>query len=147
MPCIASAAPDFKVEKARSLTLTAQHVGEDSRDQALAALYNRLFALQDLKRDAEIGIEIAEISIEDAATDYRRLDRWMNKEKLKEVAVDPDHRDYPNITESSKLKLVEVVRTSLRKQQIANLKIARYDADISATERMIEKHLASRGGK
>ncbi|PCI32282.1 MAG: hypothetical protein COB53_12615 [Elusimicrobia bacterium] len=146
LPCAAFAAPDFQIEKIKSLTLAAQHVGEDSRDQALAALYNRLFALQDLKRDAEIGIEIAELRIDDAVLEYKRFNRWMDKEKLKEVSQDPQHRDYPNITEKTKLALVGAVRSALREQKISSLKIARYDQDITATERMIEKHLASRGG-
>ena len=150
LPCVASATttltPTSVMPTAAKLTLKARALGQDSRDQALAALYNRLFALQDLKRDAEIAIEIAELTIDDVAIEYKRLDRWMNKEKLKVVALDPEHRDYPNITEKTKLSLIDTVKRNLRAQRISNLKIARYDADISATERMIEKHLASREG-
>jgi hypothetical protein len=142
----APASPAAAMPAARALALKAGALGQDSRDQALAALYNRLFALQDMKSEAELAVDFAEIEIDDAAKAYKRLDRWMDKEKLKEVALDPDHRDYPRITESRKLELVETVWRALREQQKANLKIARYDRQIADVERLIEKHLASRGG-
>lgn len=131
---------------ARALALAARSLGQDSADMALAALYQRLFALQDKRRDAELRIETAELELADIVASYRKIDRRMDLELLKEIALDPEHPRYPNITESSALKLVEAARAKVRGQQLAGLEIKKLERDIKETEAVIERHLA-RGSK
>lgn len=124
------------------LTARAKAVGEDSANQALAALYNRLFQLQDLRREAEMKIEISELTIQDSLLPYKKLDRYVDTiEELKEIAADPEHRRYPNITETAKLKILENVRVELRKQRLAELRITKIERDIAAVEELIGKYL------
>jgi len=126
---------------ASKLTTRAHTVGQDSRDMALAALYNRLFALQDLKREEEFKVDQADFMIEDYLKAYKKLDRFIDTvEELKEVAQDPEHRRYPNITESSKLKILEHVVLQIRTQKLAGFRIKRIDRDIAAVWEMIRAH-------
>ncbi len=127
---------------AGKLVMEARHFAED---RALAALYERLFALQDLKRAAELKIAKAELSIDYHAKAYKRLDRYMNKELLKEIAVDPDHRRYPRLSESSKLRIVEAVAELIYAQELAGIEVEMIELDISEVKRMIEEHLQARG--
>jgi hypothetical protein len=131
---------------ARGLALAAKAAAQDSSDMALSALYQRLFALQDKKRDAELRVDGAELELGDLALAYRKFDRRMDLATLKEVAVDPEHPMYPNITESSALKLVESARQKLRAQELARLEIKKLERDVKETEALIERHL-QRGSK
>jgi hypothetical protein len=109
---------------------------------ALAALYNRLFQLQDLKRDAELKMDRISLEMSDAAKAYEKLDRFVDTvEELTEIAQDPKHRRYPNITESSKLKLLSQVLVLIRTDRLSQLDITRIERDAASVERMIEAHL------
>lgn len=130
----------------RALALAARATAQDSSDLALSALYQRLFALQDKRRDAELRIEGAELELSDIVAAYRKLDRRMDLELLKEIALDPEHPRHPGITESSALKLVEAARAKLRGQQLAGLEIKKLERDVKETEALIERHL-QRGSK
>lgn len=142
----AIAAGDFVVPAKEFGTLSAEAaaVGEDSRDQALAALYNRLFQLQDLRRGEFIGIDGAGLTIGDLHKRYRKLDRRMSREDLEEIAVDAEHRRYPRLTETAKRNLMEEAAKHLRLREIARIKLKRIDADIAFVEKLIERHLESR---
>ena len=131
---------------ASALAARAKTAGQDSSDMALSALYQRLFALQDKRRDAELRIDGAELELGDVVAAYRKIDRRMDLETLKEVAVDPEHPRYPNITETSALKLMETARQKLRGQDLARLEIKKLERDIKEAEALIERHL-QRGSK
>ncbi|MFH2202078.1 MAG: hypothetical protein ABIJ96_03090 [Elusimicrobiota bacterium] len=126
---------------AQKLTTRAHTVGQDSRDMALAALYNRLFALQDLKREEELKIDEVELLLGDLYQQYKKLDRFVGGvDELKEIAQDPEHRRYPNLTESSKLKLLELVAAKIRIQTLAGFRIKRLERDIADVWKMIREH-------
>lgn len=131
---------------ARNLVLQARAAASDSSDLALAALYQRLFALQDKRRDAELRADTAELELGDIVAQYRKLDRTMDLALLKEIALDPEHPRYPGITESSALKLVEAAKSKLRVEELAKLEIAKLERDIKETQSMIDRYL-QRGGK
>ncbi len=63
---------------------------DGNEDLALAALYQRLFVLQDKRREVELRSDEAELSIDDLALAYHKFDDRMTKELLKEIAVDPE---------------------------------------------------------
>ena len=145
----AAAAPvnvPLPADAASALAARAKTAGQDSSDMALSALYQRLFALQDKRRDAELRIDGAELELGDIVATYRKIDRRMDLETLKEVAVDPEHPRYPNITETSALKLMETARLKLRGQELARLEIKKLERDIKEAEALIERHL-QRGSK
>ncbi len=136
---------DRPVVKARSLSVSAKTVGQDSRDMALAALYNRLFSLEDKKREAELSIDEAELMLGDYSKAYRRLDRFVDTVKeIKEIAQNPRHRRYPNMTETRKLQILDLVLKQIRTQTLAGLDIGRIDRDIAKVERLIQEHLNRR---
>ena len=125
----------------------AHAVGEDSSDQALAALYQRLFALQDKRREVELRSDTAELDMDDLTAAYVKLDnyRWP-KSELKEIAVNPDHPRYPNITETGKIKLLEEFRQRIRTQKLAELENKKIDRDVAEVRDMIRAHLERRPG-
>lgn len=130
----------------RPILAQAAKIGEDVQDQALAALYNRLFQLQDKRREAELKIDAGELAIEELALAYGKEDRQRTSaEELKEIASDPDHPRYPNITESRKLELLAEVRKALRGQRLAQLEIKKIERDIAEVQKMVAEHLARRG--
>ena len=131
---------------ARALVLEARTAASDSSDLALAALYQRLFALQDKRRDAELRIDSSELELGDIVALYRKFDRSMDLALLKEVAIDPEHPRYPGITEATALKLVESAKAKLRVEELAKLEISRLERDIKDTQAMIDRYL-QRGGK
>ena len=131
---------------ARALAVSAKAAGQDSSDMALSALYQRLFALQDKRREAELKSEIAELELGDIVAAYKKLDRHMDLELLKEIAADPEHPRHPNITESAALKLVEAARAKLRTQQVNALDIKKIERDMKEVQTMIDRHL-QRGAK
>lgn len=132
-------------EAVRPLIARAQEIGEPSQDQALAALYNRLFQLQDKRRDAELRIDAQELAVEDLAKAYSKEDRSrIDPAELKEIASDPDHPRYPNITESRKLELLAEVRKQLRLSRLAELEIKKIERDLAEVNRLIQEHLARR---
>lgn len=141
-----AAAEPLDAAAARPLVAQARMTATDSQDLALAALYQRLFALQDKRRDAELRIDTAELELGDVVAAYRKLDRTMDLALLKEIAADPEHPRYPSITETSALKLVETAKAKLRVEDLAKLEIAKLERDIKDTQGMIDRYL-NRGGK
>lgn len=131
--------------KARRLSVSAKAVGRDSRDMALAALYNRLFSLEDKKREAELTIDEAGLMLGDYSKAYSKLDRFVDTVKeIKEIAQNPRHRRYPNMTETRKLQILDLVLKQIRAQTLAGLNIRRIDRDIAKVERLIQEHLNRR---
>ncbi|MFC1679439.1 hypothetical protein ACFL2T_04440 [Elusimicrobiota bacterium] len=142
VPATAAVGPQSAMKAAKKLTLKAKTVAQDSSDMALAALYQRLFQLQDLRRDAELKIETTDLIIDDYAYQYKKMERFVDRELMEEIAVDPDHRRYPNMTESSKLKILQEVARCLRVQFVKRLEITKIERDMSDVEKMIERYLA-----
>jgi len=123
----------------------ARAFAEERQDRVLSTLYERLFRLQDLRREAEIRVETFEYQIDDIFAEYKRLDRFIDsKEELKEIALDPEHRNYPRLGESTKIKYVEHVAIAMRKQRTERLTISKIERDINDVNKMIERYLASR---
>ncbi len=131
----------LRISAAKPLISQAHQLATDIEDRALASLYERLFALQDLRRNAELEIDKAELLIDDNAMVYNQLDRRIDKDDLKEIAVDPRDRRYPNITEKTKLAILQDVRKLLRTQTLSALEVKKIDRDIEDVRRMIEAHL------
>lgn len=144
---LAAAAPSYAVEFDASVAqgmVLARAAADGSEDLALAALYQRLFVLQDKRRDAEMRSDDAELSIDDLVLAYHKHDDRMTKELLKEIAVDPEHRDYPNITEREKLAIMASVREKIRVQRLAELELKRIARDADEVKAMIAENLARR---
>ena len=59
-------------------------------------------------------------------------------------AVDPEHRDYPNITEREKLQMLASVREKLRTQKLAELELKRVARDADEVKALIAENLARR---
>lgn len=130
----------------RPILAQASAIGEDSQDLALAALYNRLFQLQDKRREAELKIDAGELAIEEIALAYGKEERQrIEADELKEIAADPDHPRYPNITESRKLELLAEVRKVVRAERMARLEIKKIERDVAEVQKMVAEHLARRG--
>lgn len=146
---LAAASPlhavDFEASVDQGMTL-ARIAAADGEDMALAALYQRLFALQDKRRETEMRSDEAELAIDDLALAYRKHDDRMTAELLKEIAVDPEHRDYPNITEKDKLQIMAQVREKIRVQKLAALELKRVARDADEVKAMIAENLARRPG-
>ena len=66
------------------------------------------------------------------------------KELLKEIAADPEHRDYPNITEKDKLQIMAQVREKIRVQKLAALELKRVARDTDEVKALIAENLAHR---
>lgn len=144
---IAAAAPSHAVEFEPSVASgmsLARAAAEGNEDLALAALYERLFVLQDKRRETELRSDEAELAIDDIVLAYHRYDDRMTKELLKEIAVDPSHRDYPNITEREKLQIMASVREKIRIQKLAELELKRIARDAEEVKAMIAENLARR---
>jgi len=144
---LAAASPTFAVEfdaaVAQGLVL-ARSAAESSDDLALSALYQRLFVLQDKRRDTEMRSDDAELSLEEIALAYLKYDDRMTIERLKAIAADPEHRDYPNITEREKLQVMVAVREKLRVQKLAVLELKRIARDADEVKALIAENLARR---
>lgn len=143
----ASAAPsysagfDASVSEGMGLARMAAAEGED---MALAALYQRLFVLQDKRREVELRSDEAELALDDITLAYHKYDDRMTKDLLKEIAVDPEHRDYPNITEREKLQIMAQVREKLRSQKLGELELKRIARDAEEVKALIAENLARR---
>lgn len=144
---MSAAVPSFAVEfdssVAQGLTL-ARAAAEANEDMALSTLYSRLFALQDKRREIELKSDEAELAIDDFVLEYNKYDDRMTKPQLKAIAVDPNHRDYPNNTESQKLKLLAGVREKLRAQKLGELELKRVARDTEEVKGLIAENLARR---
>ena len=144
---IAIAAPlhaaGFESSVAEGLTM-ARIAAAEGEDMALAALYQRLFVLQDKRRDTELRSDEAELAIDDIVLAYHKYDDRITKELLKEIAVDPEHRDYPNITEKEKLQIMVSVREKIRSQKLAELELRRIARDADEVKALIAENLARR---
>jgi len=144
---LAAAAPSSAVEfdssVAQGITL-ARAAAENGEDMALSTLYQRLFALQDKRRETELRSDEAELGIEDIVLVYNKFDDRMTKTLLKAIAADPNHRDYPNNTESEKLKLLSSVREKLRVQKLAELELKRIARDTEEVKALIAEYVARR---
>jgi hypothetical protein len=138
-----SHAADFETSVDRGMTL-ARVAAADAEDMALAALYQRLFVLQDKRREVELRSDEAELAIDDLALAYHKYDDRMTKELLKEIAVDPEHRDYPNITEKDKLQIMAQVREKIRIQKLGALELKRVARDAEEVKALIAENLARR---
>jgi hypothetical protein len=133
-------------QPARALIAQARKLGEDIQDQALAALYNRLFALQDKRREAELRNDSAELTVAELALAYSKEDRFrMEPGELKEIASNPDHPRYPNITESRKLEILAQVRLYIRVQKLVEFELKKIERDLAEVQKLIAEHLARRG--
>jgi hypothetical protein len=122
----------------------ARAAAADGEDMALAALYQRLFVLQDKRREVELRADEAELALDDLALAYHKYDDRMTKELLKEIAVDPEHRDYPNITEKDKLQIMAWVREKIRSQKLGALELKRVARDAEEVKALIAENLARR---
>lgn len=144
---LASAAPlqsaDFEASVDQGMAL-ARMAAADGEDMALAALYQRLFVLQDKRREVELRSDEAELAVDDLALAYHKYDDRMTAERLKAIAVDPDHRDYPNITEKDKLQIMAQVREKLRIQKLGVLELKRIARDAEEVKALIAENLARR---
>ena len=144
---LAGAAPlhaaNFEASVDQGIVL-ARMAAADGEDMALATLYQRLFALQDKRREVELRSDEAELSIEDLVLAYHKYDDRMTKELLKEIAADPEHRDYPNITEKDKLQIMAQVREKIRVQKLAALELKRVARDTDEVKALIAENLAHR---
>ena len=144
---VAAAAPSYaanlesSVAEGLSMARIAAAEGEDA---ALAALYQRLFVLQDKRRDAETRWDEADLAVDDIVLAYHKYDDRMTKALLKLIAADPEHRDYPNNTESEKLRLLAAVREKMRVQKLGELELKRVARDTEEVKAMIAEHLARR---
>ncbi len=136
-------AVEFETSVDQGMTL-ARAAAADGEDMALAALYQRLFVLQDKRREAELRSDEAELAIDDLALAYLKYDDSMTPELLKEIAVDPEHRDYPNITEKDKLQIMAWVREKLRVQKLGALELKRIARDAEEVKALIAENLARR---
>ena len=136
-------AAGFESSVAEGMVL-ARITADGNEDLALAALYQRLFVLQDKRREVELRSDEAELSIDDLVLAYYKYDDRMTKELLKEIAVDPEHRDYPNITEKDKLQIMAWVREKIRTQKLAELELKRVARDADEVKALIAENLARR---
>ncbi|MBI2384430.1 MAG: hypothetical protein HYV14_00295 [Elusimicrobia bacterium] len=144
---LAAAAPLHAVEFEASIDqgmAIARAAAADAEDMALAALYQRLFVLQDKRREVELRADEAELALDDLALAYHKYDDRMTKELLKEIAVDPEHRDYPNITEKDKLQIMAWVREKIRSQKLGALELKRVARDAEEVKALIAENLARR---
>lgn len=144
---LAVAAPLHAVEFETSIDqgmALARAAAADGEDMALAALYQRLFVLQDKRREVELRADEAELALDDLALAYHKYDDRMTKELLKEIAVDPEHRDYPNITEKDKLQIMAWVREKIRSQKLGALELKRIARDAEEVKALIAENLARR---
>jgi hypothetical protein len=144
---LACAAPlravEFETSVDQGMTM-ARIAAAEGEDLALAALYQRLFVLQDKRREAELRSDEAELAIDDLALAYLKYDDSMTPGLLKEIAVDPEHRDYPNITEKDKLQIMAWVREKLRVQKLSALELKRIARDAEEVKALIAENLARR---
>lgn len=144
---LASVAPlqaaEFETSIDQGMAL-ARVAAADGEDMALAALYQRLFVLQDKRREVELRADEAELALDDLALAYHKYDDRMTKELLKEIAVDPEHRDYPNITEKDKLQIMAQVREKIRVQKLGALELKRVARDAEEVKALIAENLARR---
>ena len=144
---LAAAAPihaaDFEASVDRGMAM-ARLAAAEGEDMALAALYQRLFVLQDKRREVELRSDEAELALDDLVVAYHKHDDRMTKELLKEIAVDPDHRDYPNITEKDKLQIMAQVREKIRTQKLGALELKRVARDAEEVKALIAENLARR---
>ena len=144
---LAAAAPlhaaNFEASVDQGMVL-ARMAAADGEDLALSALYQRLFVLQDKRREAELRSDEAELAMDDIALAYHKFDDRITKEILKEIAVDPEHRDYPNITEKEKLQIMAQVREKIRTQKLAELELKRIARDAEEVKVLIAENLARR---
>lgn len=136
-------AVDFEASVDQGMSL-ARMAAADGEDMALAALYQRLFVLQDKRRETELRSDEAELAIDDILVAYHKYDDRMTRELLKEIAVDPGHRDYPNITEKDKLQIMAQVREKIRVQKLAALELKRIARDAEEVKAMIAENLSRR---
>lgn len=144
---MAAAAPAYAANLESAVAdglVLARLAAAEGEDAALAALYQRLFVLQDKRRETELRSDEAELAIDDLALAYHKFDDRMTSRLLKEIAVDPDHRDYPNITEKEKLQMLASVREKLRVQKLAELELKRIARDTEEVKAMIAEYLARR---
>lgn len=144
---LAAAAPSYAVDFDASVAqgmVMARAAAADAEDMALAALYERLFVLQDKRREVELRFDEAELAFDDLVLAYHKHDDRMTSELLKAIAVDPEHRDYPNITEKDKLQILAQVREKLRVQKLAALELKRIARDAEEVKAMIAENLARR---
>jgi len=136
-------AVEFETSVDQGMAL-ARIAAADGEDMALAALYQRLFVLQDKRREVELRADEAELALDDLALAYHKYDDRMTKELLKEIAVDPEHRDYPNITEKDKLQIMAQVREKIRVQKLGALELKRIARDAEEVKALIAENLARR---
>lgn len=142
-----AAAPSFAVEFdssiAQGMTL-ARAAAENAEDMALSTLYQRLFALQDKRREIELKADEAEFAIDDIVVAYYKYDDRITKAQLKAIAADPRHRDYPNNTESERLRIMASIREQLRIQRLGELELKRVARDTEEVKTLIAENLARR---
>ncbi|MDD5301923.1 MAG: hypothetical protein PHS14_02355 [Elusimicrobia bacterium] len=136
-------AVNFETSVDQGMTM-ARIAAADGEDMALAALYQRLFVLQDKRRETELRSDEADLAIDDIVLAYLKYDDRMTKELLKEIAVDPSHRDYPNITEREKLQILASVREKIRVQRLGELELKRIARDADEVKALIAENLAHR---
>lgn len=140
---VSSHAADLESAFSQSMALVRK-AADEREDLALAALYQRLFILQDKRREAELRSDEAELALDDIVLAYRKYDERMTKELLKSIALDPEHRDYPNNTESERLRIMAQVREKLRVQKLSELELKRIARDSDEVKALIAENLSRR---
>ena len=73
-----SYAVDFEASVAQGMAV-AHGAAETNEDLALSTLYQRLFSLQDRRREAELRSDEAELAIDDIVLAYHKFDDRMTE--------------------------------------------------------------------
>lgn len=135
---------------AQALTLdqaasAAAGISAAAQDQglghALAALYERLHALEDARRGAVLEHKQLAQRIAWFVRDYQeRFRERASLEEIKALCLDPNDRDYPPLG-SSQRKALEELRPSVETELFKGLEIEAIDLDIAKVEARIDKLL------
>ena len=82
----------------------------------------------------QLEIDSFELAIEGLALEYRQTDSYrrdMSPKLLKEISENPDHPQYPNISENRKLEILDEVRGYLKGQKIDQASIKMIERDMA----------------
>jgi hypothetical protein len=124
----------------------ARAAAESSEDTTLSVLYQRLFVLQDSREREAALADTAEMAIGDLVLEYRKFrgEEDMTAALLKEIATNPEHPNYPQASNTAKLKILMEVREKARAQILGALRMNRIARDIKEVEALITANLERR---
>ncbi len=129
-----------------SLSLKNEFSKENNNNIALAALYNRLFQLQDKKREIELKKYKETKVLKSICAKFRKdLGNYSNynDDELLEIANDPEHPNYPGLLETAARKGMKEIRLAGEEIEYSDFTLKRIDDDIKKTEIMISEFLNS----